>query len=307
MPNPVIFISHINEEARLAALIKERINLDFLSMFTIFVSSDGTSIEPGQRWLDTISTNLKAADAMLVLCSQASVKRSWINFEAGSGWVRDIPTIPICHTDMPRNRLPVPLSELQAIEGDKAEQWPAVYKVLARLRNSAMPGVDFSQLVDDIRAFEEEYRATLELNAQISPQNGAGNPLSPINTERLNNSTALLSDCRAAVIAWDLYSRYQAVLDGTLLVEQMMEARRQAPQRRNEEAEKLNRAKEGAWRSYNRLRMLGPVALVAAVSTLWNVYEDMLRSKLSNGSLDFARYRTTENNFIEAISAILNQ
>ena len=110
MAKPVVFISHITEEAKLAALIKDHIQKAFIGMIDVFVSSDGSSIEPGTKWLAGISTNLQVAQAMLVLCSQASVKRPWINFEAGAAWVKNINTVPVCHTDMPRNGLPVPLS-----------------------------------------------------------------------------------------------------------------------------------------------------------------------------------------------------
>jgi len=168
MVKPVVFISHITEEAALAALIKNHIQKAFLGMIDVFVSSDGSSIEPGTRWLQGISTNLQIAQAMLVLCSKASVRRPWINFEAGAAWVKEINTVPVCHTDMLRNQLPVPLSELQGIEANKAEQWQGVYSVLAKKLGSDVPPANFTKLVKDIQAFEEEYRKQLAAKAEAN-------------------------------------------------------------------------------------------------------------------------------------------
>jgi len=87
MPKPVVFISHITQETKLATLIQEHIEETFIGQIEVFVSSDGKSIQPGTRWLNTISANLQAAEVMLVLCSTSSIKRPWINFEAGAAWV----------------------------------------------------------------------------------------------------------------------------------------------------------------------------------------------------------------------------
>ena len=53
-----------------------------------------------------------------VLCSRSSVHRPWINFEAGCvWWLKDLTSvIPICHAGQTKDRLPIPLSEFQALE-----------------------------------------------------------------------------------------------------------------------------------------------------------------------------------------------
>jgi TIR domain len=76
-----VFISHITEEKDLAALLKERIDEDFLGKVECFVSSDTESILAGENWLISVEEALRDASVEIVLCSPASVKRPWINFE----------------------------------------------------------------------------------------------------------------------------------------------------------------------------------------------------------------------------------
>ena len=106
MPKKLIFISHISGEAELARALKQHLVHDFLGYFDVFVSSDGKTIPAGAKWLEELSGALRRSLAMVVLCSHESVTRPWVNFEAGGGWVRGIPVIPICHSGMTQDDLP---------------------------------------------------------------------------------------------------------------------------------------------------------------------------------------------------------
>ena len=59
---------------------------------------------------------LKEAKVVLLMLSENSVKRPWVNFEAGAAWTRDIVTIPICFGGLQKDNLPKPYSSLQAID-----------------------------------------------------------------------------------------------------------------------------------------------------------------------------------------------
>lgn len=158
MTKTTIFISHITEEAELANIIKSAIDRDFLGMVEIFVSTDSTSITLGTKWLDRISEKLTTAAAIIVLCSRESVKRPWINFEAGAGWVKNIPVIPLCHSGLNPTMLPVPLNMLQALNGNDPKKLAELYESVARELGSNAPTPNYASIAQQISDFEVKYR-----------------------------------------------------------------------------------------------------------------------------------------------------
>lgn len=167
MTKPKVFISHITEERHLAELVKAQISKDFLGMLDVFVSSDQVSITVGSKWLTEIDEALKAAQIELILCSRDSVRRPWVNFEAGAGWVKGIPVIPVCHTGMRPVDLPIPLNMLQGIAANEQSGWQSVYELLAAKLGSAVPSSDFTKLVSEIRAFEHDYGLLREVTTAV--------------------------------------------------------------------------------------------------------------------------------------------
>jgi len=114
----IIFISHIHEEASLAMVFKEWIETTFLGQCEVFVSSDNDDIPAGSQWLVEVEKSLQSAVGLIVLCSNTSLSRPWINFETGCGWIKKVPVIPICHSGLKKANLPRPFSEFQALELD---------------------------------------------------------------------------------------------------------------------------------------------------------------------------------------------
>src|SRR5262245_304192 len=102
----VVFVSHISEEAELGAILKLRIEKDFLSIVNVFVSSHSDSVRPGAKWLQQLDLELGKAAVLLILASPTSVTRPWVNFEAGAGWSKNVPVVPICHSGMLPGQLP---------------------------------------------------------------------------------------------------------------------------------------------------------------------------------------------------------
>jgi hypothetical protein len=111
-----IFISHISEEEELAFLIKEWIEERFNYKLSVFVSSE--SIKPGDKWRQKITSALEESELLIILYSPLSKTRPWINFEAGCGWIKDIPIIPICHSNLRLEQIGEPISSFQGIEID---------------------------------------------------------------------------------------------------------------------------------------------------------------------------------------------
>lgn len=169
MEKPKLFISHIGEEAQLASILKTHFLSNFLGLIDVFVSSDSTSITVGNKWLDDVDTALKTANVELILCSAESVKRPWINFEAGAGWVKGIPVIPVCHTGMRPVDLPIPLHMLQAIEANNERGLKKVYALLAETLGATIPNANFTQIVKEVRDFEHDYGLMRVVKGAIQP------------------------------------------------------------------------------------------------------------------------------------------
>ena len=153
-----LFVSHISSETDMAQYLKQRLNSDFLGLLDIFVSSDQTSIGAGTKWLEEVDKALKGADVQVVLCSNESVERPWVNFEAGAVWLRGIPVIPVCHSGLKPNDLPVPLNMLQGIEAGRAEGLQRLYGAIARTLDLQVPAIDFDALANDVREVEKASR-----------------------------------------------------------------------------------------------------------------------------------------------------
>ena len=164
MTKPILFISHITEEKELADRLKSLIEYSFLGMIDVFVSSDEHSVALGSRWLDNITESLKNCSVELILCSPKSINRPWINFEAGSGWVRGIPVIPLCHSGMEPSALPIPLNLLQAATISEISSLKLIFPVLAQSNGAKTPDINFSDFVDGVKEFERKYTFWDECN-----------------------------------------------------------------------------------------------------------------------------------------------
>ena len=157
MSKSIVFISHIGPEKEIAIAFKELIEASFLGMIEVFVSSDEHSISMGQRWLDNITNALKTCSIEIVVCSPQSFKQPWINFEAGAGWIRDIPVIPLCHSGMEPSKLPLPLNLLQAASANQVSSLNLIFTVLAQAIGSHTPKADFTAFVAKVTDFEHRY------------------------------------------------------------------------------------------------------------------------------------------------------
>jgi len=155
MQKPLIFISHITAEKEIADALRGLIESTFMGMIDVFISSDPESIAMGGKWLDRITQGLQACVIEIVLASPTSIRRPWINFEAGAGWVRGIPVIPICHSGMNPDTLPPPLSSLQSALATESDSIERVLSVLAKALECKMPKViDVAPFITCVNEFE---------------------------------------------------------------------------------------------------------------------------------------------------------
>jgi hypothetical protein len=152
------FISHITEEARVAALLKKSLNRDFVRLLDVFVSSDGEGIDAGDDWLRSVDAAIRGSALMLILCSPASIRRPWINFEAGAAWMRKIPIIPLCHAGLTRTGLPVPLSYRQGLLLTDPDGLRRLYGRVAKILGCAVPGRSFEDIASRLEKAADAIR-----------------------------------------------------------------------------------------------------------------------------------------------------
>ncbi len=152
-----MFISHISDESELAQWLKASLDRDFLSALDIFVSSDRSTIEAGRKWLDEVDKALKKADMQIVLCSRESVGRPWVNFEAGAVWLRGIPVVPVCHSGLRPENLPVPLSMLESISLSDSAGLAKLYDAVASTLGLKTPAANFASLANEAKDLEAKY------------------------------------------------------------------------------------------------------------------------------------------------------
>jgi len=117
LPNMAqVFISFIHEEGETAAAVQKFVNQMLGGQGNAFLSSDKFQVYAGENWLDRILEELEAAKVVLLILSEKSVTRPWVNFEAGAGWFTKKKIIPICIKELDKENLPKPYSSLQAID-----------------------------------------------------------------------------------------------------------------------------------------------------------------------------------------------
>jgi TIR domain len=160
-----VFLSHITVESRLADLIKRHLVHDFIGLVEVFESSDRLSIPAGAKWLTEVMEGLQRANLHLILCSQDSTSRPWIQFEAGAAHLRQIPIVPLCHGGLTCAQLPVPLSEYEGIQASEPEGLVALYRAIATALGSSIPEIDFRAFADEVDAFEAEYAKEKDLTS----------------------------------------------------------------------------------------------------------------------------------------------
>ncbi|MHB9155192.1 MAG: toll/interleukin-1 receptor domain-containing protein [Endomicrobiales bacterium] len=91
---PLIFISYVTEEIELADFIKEVIQYSAKARAKVFIAK--RDIPSGENPRKTmLLNNLKAADAIIPICSHLSKNSSWLWWETASAWGRDKRVYPL--------------------------------------------------------------------------------------------------------------------------------------------------------------------------------------------------------------------
>jgi TIR domain len=120
----------------------------------VFVSAEDISL--GDDWRALLTEALNQSRALLVLCSARSIRRPWINFESGSGWLRGVRVIPVCHSGLRKADLPDPLRAFQILElvdGDDCRK--LVESVGAELKLAVPDEYPYDDMMDSLFTLPE--------------------------------------------------------------------------------------------------------------------------------------------------------
>lgn len=149
------FISHINEESRVAEHVKEWLETLCLGHLDIFVSSIDVSVGD---WLQEIRTSIKSSSFIFPLLSTTSVIRPWINFESGCAFMTDEATIiPLCHKDLYPSALTAPFSFFQSYDLRSPESVIRLLKSLHKTLGIEMQGnPNVNQFCDEIKRLNDQ-------------------------------------------------------------------------------------------------------------------------------------------------------
>ena len=121
MDKPTIFFSHSSLDKEYISLLKGKLSNKTAKTIEIFQSSDGESIPFGNNWVHKVEESLNNAKIMLVFVSPLSMTSSWIYFEAGFSYSKDIRVIPIGICGIDVGQLRPPLNLLQGFNISNSE------------------------------------------------------------------------------------------------------------------------------------------------------------------------------------------
>ncbi|WP_163935923.1 toll/interleukin-1 receptor domain-containing protein [Paraferrimonas sp. SM1919] len=121
MDKPTIFFSHSSLDKEYISLLKGKLSKKTAKTIEIFQSSDGESIPFGNNWVHKVEESLNNARIMLVFVSPLSMASSWIYFEAGYSYSKDVRVIPIGICGIDVGQLRPPLNLLQGFNISNSE------------------------------------------------------------------------------------------------------------------------------------------------------------------------------------------
>jgi hypothetical protein len=179
---PIVFVSHVEEDAAVASKIKKWLEDNLLEGVEVFVSSDG-GIKAGDKWEERIiEEKLKNCRIALVVCTQTSVRQPWINFEAGGAWVQGARVIPLCYHGQRKDMLPRPLSSRQALDLSEPDDVSEMLKIIAKEAGLRAPEIDPNVLIERLppRNYEEQDAngklpdIRVEVNLAMAPDGQGG-------------------------------------------------------------------------------------------------------------------------------------
>ncbi len=113
MTKPTIFFSHSSADKDALLKLKELFCEKTGDTIDVFLSSDGQSIPLGKNWVHRVQEALDKTKIMVVFLTPNSLRSSWIYFEAGYAYSKNISVVPVGFLGADISSVAPPLSLLQ--------------------------------------------------------------------------------------------------------------------------------------------------------------------------------------------------
>src|SRR5438105_9488749 len=110
-----VFISFVHEDKSVAEALQNLISEELKLGKDVFLSADQSQVIAGDVWLDKIRSALEQCEVPVLMLSYRSLRRAWVNFEAGAVWLSKRPVIPVCFGYISKDGLPQPYGGMQAV------------------------------------------------------------------------------------------------------------------------------------------------------------------------------------------------
>jgi hypothetical protein len=117
----IIFLSHAQSDFEAAKTLKDWLLYAFSNNVQVFASSDWQSIEMGMDWYETIDRALRDSTLGLLLITENSIQRPWVNYELGALRAARKKTVPVCIGRVTKASLPSPFSHAHACDYDRRD------------------------------------------------------------------------------------------------------------------------------------------------------------------------------------------
>jgi hypothetical protein len=173
-----VFVSFVHEDKPIAEAIQSLIETELHLEKNVFLSADQSQVLAGHIWLDKIRAALENCEVLILMLSYRSLRRAWVNFEAGAVWLSKRPVIPVCFGHVSKGGLPQPYAGMQAVNipGDAHYLVKSIHELL-QLPGLTPPPPGLKKLAKMLEPTEEK-SFLAKLGEAFDPYDAVGFALS---------------------------------------------------------------------------------------------------------------------------------
>jgi hypothetical protein len=159
-----VFVSFDHGDRAVAETMKALLEQELALRNDVFMVTDPTQLRAGDDWLKVVKEGLGSAQIVLLMLSKRSIKKPWVNFEAGAGWLADKRVIPACFGNQKKGNLPAPYSHWQGVNLPEGQHF--LLKTIAEHLGIRAPSI-FDKMLDSQKS-ESGLEQMLTLRRDLS-------------------------------------------------------------------------------------------------------------------------------------------